>query len=87
VMNLSMNHSSPGPLSSFSPTNATGDLLRQFEKMNSFLTRTDSTLRKNNTALDKLHEQLKKPLSVNKYGHNGISEALDDISRFKRLTQ
>ena len=88
VMNLSMNHSQTGTLSSFSQANPSGELLsRQFDKMNSFLERTDATLRKNNSALDKLHVQLQKPLSVNKYGHNGIAESIDDIARFKRLTQ
>ena len=36
-------------------------------------------------AVDKMETIWKKPISVNKFGHNGIAEAMDDIARYNRL--
>ena len=63
------------------------DLVTHLANANAIMVKINSTLVRNNAVMDKLEVQLKKPLSVNKYGHNGIAESIDDIARFKRLTQ
>ena len=64
------------------PINRTGpdDLAITLSKMN-------QTQHETNLVLKQVHEQLKKPLSINKHGHNGIAEAIDDIKRYDRLTK
>ena len=51
------------------------------------LSKINQTQQETNLVLKKVNEQLKKPISVNKYGHNGIEEAINDINRFRKLVQ
>ena len=63
------------------------DLVTHLANANAIMVKINSILVRNNAVMDKLEVQLKKPLSVNKYGHNGIAESIDDINKFNRLTQ
>ena len=51
------------------------------------LNKVNSNIEKSNVIMDKVHGQLKKPLSINKYGHNGLNDSIDDLNKFNRLTK
>ena len=82
TLNMIGNESSGLTLFSKAEKSNSDQSLSELHRTLSSLTQVQKEM---SVTINKLNEQLKKPLSVNKYGHNSIAESIEDITRYNRL--